>query len=70
MKKYIGWFSCGVTSAVACKLALDMYGSERVDLWYIATGAGQPDHQRFIKACENGTKKKLKLPKVINFLVH
>ena len=61
MKKYIGWFSCGVTSAVACKLALDMYGSESVDLWYIETGAGHPDNKRFIKDCEKWYGKKIKI---------
>lgn len=55
---YLGWFSCGVTSAVACKLAIDMYGSENVDLWYIETGASHPDNERFIADCENGMVKK------------
>lgn len=50
--KYIGWFSCGSTSAVACKLALDLYGKDNVDLWYIETGASHPDNKRFISDCE------------------
>lgn len=50
MPKYIGWFSCGVTSAVACKLALD--NGLDVDLWYIDTGAEHPDNNRFIADCE------------------
>ena len=28
--KFLAWFSCGVTSAVACKLAIDKYGKENV----------------------------------------
>jgi hypothetical protein len=32
---YIGWFSCGVTSAVACRLAVDQYGKENVRLFYM-----------------------------------
>ena len=35
--KYLGWFSCGSTSAVACKIAIDE-GLD-VDLWYLYTGA-------------------------------
>lgn len=53
MKKYLGWFSCGSTSAVACKLALDIYGKDNVDIWYIETGASHPDNERFLKDCEN-----------------
>lgn len=48
--KYIGWFSCGVTSAVACKIAIDE--GKDVDLWYIETGAEHPDNNRFIADCE------------------
>lgn len=32
----IAWFSCGVTSAVACKIALSLY--EDVHIYYIDTG--------------------------------
>ena len=48
--KYIGWFSCGATSSVACKIALEE-GLD-VDLWYIETGAEHPDNNRFIADCE------------------
>lgn len=63
MKKYIGWFSCGTTSAVACKLALDMYGKENVDLWYIDTGAAHQDNKRFIEQCEKWYGVKIKTAK-------
>lgn len=46
----IGWFSCGVTSAVACKIALSMY--QDVELYYIDTGSQDPDSLRFLKECE------------------
>ena len=59
--KYIGWFSCGTTSAVACKLALDMYGKDNVDLWYIETGASHPDNKRFIGDCEKWYEKEIKV---------
>ena len=26
----VAWFSCGITSAVACKIALDTYGKEKL----------------------------------------
>lgn len=32
----IAWFSCGVTSAVACKIALNLYND--VQLYYIGDG--------------------------------
>lgn len=37
----IAWFSCGVTSAVACKIALSLYND--VHIYYIETGSGHPD---------------------------
>ena len=46
----IAWFSCGATSAVACKIALQMY--ENVRVVYIETGSGHPDNDRFIRDCE------------------
>ena len=46
----IAWFSCGATSAVACKMALQMYDDVRVV--YIETGSGHEDNARFIKDCE------------------
>ena len=46
----IAWVSCGVTSAVACKIALSLY--EDVHLYYIETGSGHPDNARFLADCE------------------
>jgi len=59
--KYLGWFSCGSTSAVACKLAIDMYGKDNVDLWYIETGASHPDNARFLKQCQDWYGKEIKI---------
>lgn len=67
--KYLGWFSCGVTSAVACKLAIEKFGDD-VELWYIETGAAHPDNIRFIKDCENGTGEKYKRPEMKNTRLH
>lgn len=49
----IGWFSCGITSAVACKIALDQYGKDMVKLYYIAIDSAHQDNDRFIKDCED-----------------
>ena len=46
----IAWFSCGVTSAVACKIALSLY--DDVQIYYIETGSGHPDNTRFLSDCE------------------
>lgn len=46
----IAWFSCGATSAVACKIALSLYDDVRI--YYIETGSAHPDNDRFIKDCE------------------
>lgn len=48
--KTIAWFSCGATSAVACKIALGIY--ENVEIYYIDTGSGHEDNERFISDCE------------------
>jgi 3'-phosphoadenosine 5'-phosphosulfate sulfotransferase (PAPS reductase)/FAD synthetase len=48
----IGWFSCGITSAVACKLAIEEYGKENVRLFYIEIDSAHEDNERFIDDCE------------------
>lgn len=48
----IGWFSCGITSAVACKLALEKYGPKGVRLFYLEIDTAHEDNERFIKDCE------------------
>ena len=57
--KFLAWFSCGVTSAVACKLAVDRF-RDAVELVYIETGQAHPDNQRFIKQCEQWIGKEVK----------
>lgn len=59
--KFLGWFSCGVTSAVSCKIAIDEFGKENVDLWYIETGASHPDNKRFLEDCEKWYGKKIRI---------
>ena len=45
MRRRVGWFSCGVASAVAVKLS----GAAPV---YCETGGEHPDNQRFLADCE------------------
>lgn len=52
-KKVLAWFSCGVTSAIACKLAIDSFGVDNVDLYYIGIKTANDDNTRFILDCEN-----------------
>jgi len=46
----IGWWSAGITSALACKLALET--NQHVKLFYIETGAAHSDNARFKADCE------------------
>lgn len=59
---FLGWFSCGATSAVACKLAVDRFG-DAVKLVYIDTGAEHPDSERFRKDCEKWIGKEIQVIK-------
>ena len=45
--KTIAWFSCGATSAIACKYAIKMYPN--VEIIYIETGSSHCDNLRFIR---------------------
>ena len=47
---FIAWFSCGATSAVATKLAIDWF--DNVEVFYIDTGGEHPDNIRFLKECQ------------------
>lgn len=55
----IAWFSCGATSAVACKIALANYQNVRVV--YIDTGSGHKDNLRFIRDCEKWYNQKIEI---------
>lgn len=60
----IAWFSCGATSAVACKFALQMYDDVRI--CYIETGSGHPDNERFIRDCEQWYGQKMRYCEAIS----
>lgn len=53
----LGWFSCGITSAVACKLAIEKY--KRVELFYMEIDTAHPDNERFIADCEKWYGQKI-----------
>ena len=55
------WFSCGATSAVACHLALEKYGADKVRIFYFKIGSAHPDNARFIKDCESWYGKKIEI---------
>jgi len=57
MSLAIGWFSAGVTSAVAISLALKKY--ENMQIYYFETGSHHPDNLRFIKDCEEWYGQKI-----------
>lgn len=51
------WWSAGITSAVACKIASELY--ENVQFIYIKLGKAHPDNERFKKDCEAWYGKKI-----------
>ena len=57
--KIIGWWSGGVTSAVTCKLCIDLYGLENVRLIFIDTFNEDDDTYRFKKDCEKWYGKEI-----------
>lgn len=52
MSKVIAWWSGGITSAVACKLAIDFYGKDNVQVLFIDTQNEHEDTYRFKDDCQ------------------
>ena len=50
MGKIVCWFSGGITSTVATKLALERY--EDVEIIFFETGSHHPDNDRYFAECE------------------
>ncbi len=51
-ERLVCWFSCGATSAVACKIALaENAGRRETVVAYCDTGSEHPDNARFIRDC-------------------
>lgn len=59
----IAWWSAGVTSAVATKLAMDKYGKENVQPIYFHIDSAHDDNKRFIKECEEWYGKEITVTK-------
>lgn len=60
-KKIISWWSAGVTSAVACKLAIDAFGKDNVEIIYFQIDSAHPDNKRFRRECEDWYGKEIKV---------
>lgn len=63
----IGWFSCGVTSAVAVKLAIEKYG-DAVIPYYIHIDSAHHDNTRFIQECELWYNREIKTIKSTKYV--
>ena len=50
--RVICWFSCGAASAVATKLALQMYKDHEIIIAYTEVIEEHPDNKRFLADCE------------------
>lgn len=55
----IAWFSAGITSAVACRLALEEY--KDVKIIYIHIDTAHEDSIRFVKDCEKWYGRKIEI---------
>jgi|SRR6478672_4739553 len=53
----VGWVSCGITSAVAGKKALERYGN--VEFYYMEIDSAHPDNERFIADLERWYGQKI-----------
>jgi 3'-phosphoadenosine 5'-phosphosulfate sulfotransferase (PAPS reductase)/FAD synthetase len=59
----ICWWSGGITSAVACKLAIDKFGAENCRVIMLDTGNEHKDTYRFLRDCEKWYGVKVELMK-------
>lgn len=64
----IAWFSCGCTSAVACKIAINEY--DDVKIFYIDTGGEHEDSRRFLSECQEWFGREIIIIKNKNYLDH
>ena len=66
-KIIICWWSGGITSAVACKLAVRKYGKKQCRVIMLDTGNEHSDTYRFLKDCEKWYNLKIELLKSDNY---
>ena len=57
----VAWWSAGITSAVACKMALELY--DNVELFYIHIDTAHKDNNRFKRECEEWYGQKINVLK-------
>lgn len=55
----IAWWSGGITSAVTCKICIDLFGIDRVRIIFIDTFNEDEDTYRFLKDCEKWYGKEI-----------
>lgn len=55
----IAWWSGGITSAVTCKICIDIYGADKVRIIFIDTYNEDEDTYRFKKDCEEWYGKEI-----------
>lgn len=65
--KILSWWSGGVTSAVACKIIINQYGKDSVDVVFIDTKNEHPDTYRFLMDCEEWYGLRIKSIKNPNY---
>jgi 3'-phosphoadenosine 5'-phosphosulfate sulfotransferase (PAPS reductase)/FAD synthetase len=65
--KILAWWSGGITSAAACKIVIDQYGKDCVDVVFIDTMNEHPDTYRFLMDCEHWYGKSIKSIKNPNY---
>lgn len=51
-KQIVGWWSGGVTSAISCKIVIDLFGLNNCRFIFIDTGNEDGDTYRFKRDCE------------------
>ncbi|MFT3704683.1 MAG: phosphoadenosine phosphosulfate reductase family protein [Agriterribacter sp.] len=64
----IGWWSAGITSAVACKLAIEAFPCVR--LIYADTGSAHSDNNRFKQECEKWYGQEIETHKNEKYVDH
>jgi len=65
------WFSCGATSAVAAKLAIQKYRGERqVEVIYCNTGGEHPSNKKFLKDVQEWLGQRVKVLKAKRYKDH
>tara|TARA_R100001443_G_scaffold69311_1_gene77874 strand:+ start:2432 stop:3226 length:795 start_codon:yes stop_codon:yes gene_type:complete len=61
MSKIISWWSAGVTSAVATKLAIDEFGKDNIRIMYFYINTAHKDNDRFKEECEKWYDKEIEI---------